>query len=167
MLRQVPDAFLRVLLFCVPAVLHAQADTRSFSGLRCGHVAVLRRFLSVLVRRLHRNVGHAQNARLHVEALRHLGAGVLHGHDGDLPHLVGAACDLFPEAAKKTLVSEASLRWFSPRLRERLLERRSAKESKAPLIGELFNNKTLSGNCAGIGKFGQNITRPALISRTV
>lgn len=100
-----PGHFLRELMLCVPAVLHAQADTRRVSGLCCGHVVVLRRLPSVVVRRLRGDIGHAENTRLHVETLRHLGAGVLHGYNGDLTHLVGAARDLSAGIQKATFVS--------------------------------------------------------------
>lgn len=84
----------KVPLGAVPALLHAQADTGGIAGLRCGHVVAFGDPLAVLLRLLRRDVGHAEDTGLYVETLGHLRAGILHGHYGYLPHLVGTTCNL-------------------------------------------------------------------------
>lgn len=72
-------------LNCVPALLHPHTH----SG--CVGAPWLGVSLSVLQGLVYRYVGHTEDPRLYVETLGHLRAGVLHGHDGDLSHLIGAA----------------------------------------------------------------------------
>lgn len=55
---------------------------------------------SVLRGLIHRYIGHAEDPRLHVETFGHLRAGVLHGHYGDLSHLIGAAGHLMGNTGK-------------------------------------------------------------------
>lgn len=78
----------------VPALLHAQTNTRGIAGLCCGHVVVFGDLLVILMWLLCRDVGHAEDTGLYVETLSHLRAGILHGHYGYLPHLVGTTCNL-------------------------------------------------------------------------
>ncbi len=81
-------------LCAVPALLHAQTDTGGITGLRCGDMVVFVELLAILLGLLCRDVGHAEDTGLYIETLRHLWAGVLHGHYGYLAHLVGATRNL-------------------------------------------------------------------------
>lgn len=82
------------LLASAPPLLHAQADAGGIAGLRRGHQVIVRDVFTVLLALLSWDVRHAENPGLHVETLGHLRAGVLHGHYGNLSHLVGATRNL-------------------------------------------------------------------------
>lgn len=69
----------------VPALLCPHAHGGCVAASRLGVS------LSILQGLVHGHVGHAEDPRLHVKTLGHLRAGALHGHYGDLSHLIGAA----------------------------------------------------------------------------
>lgn len=83
-----------ILLLLLPALLHAQTDTGDVTSLRQGDVVVFVDLLAVLLRLLHRYIGHAEDPGLNIETLGHLRAGVLHGHYGYLTHLVSTTGNL-------------------------------------------------------------------------